>query len=193
MSSRALILENIRKNKSSAGILPGIPSFTQATDTLLDIFMVQASMAGSYAQLNHKINETHGYIQSHFPKAKNILSCHDEIEGNFNINQVKVAKDLEPVDVTIIPSSLGVAENGAVWIDEEMSKFRILPFITQHLIVILSHLNIVENMHKAYEQLDIAKTGFGVWIAGPSKTADIEQTLVVGAQGARSMSILILS
>ena len=47
-------------------------------------------------------------------------------------------------------------------------------------------------MHQAYDSIDVAKEGFGAFIAGPSKTADIEQSLVIGAHGARSATIYVI-
>jgi L-lactate dehydrogenase complex protein LldG len=41
--------------------------------------------------------------------------------------------------------------------------------------------DIVPTMHEAYRQINIAEEGWGAFIAGPSKTADIEQSLVIGA------------
>jgi len=70
---------------------------------------------------------------------------------------------------------------------------RALPFITQHLAVIVNARNIVATMHDAYSSIGITNQGFGAFIAGPSKTADIEQSLVIGAHGPRSMSLFLVN
>ena len=68
---------------------------------------------------------------------------------------------------------------------------RLLPFICQHLILAIEKKKIVATMHQALQQIDTCKEGFGVFIAGPSKTADIEQSLAIGAHGARSMIVYL--
>ena len=100
---------------------------------------------------------------------------------------------LETVQKVFLHTSTGVAENGAVWIPESQMGNRLLPFICQHLFVVLDAKNIVPTMHHAYLQTDVFEEGFGTFIAGPSKTADIEQSLVIGAHGARSMTVLLLN
>jgi L-lactate dehydrogenase complex protein LldG len=99
---------------------------------------------------------------------------------------------LETVDVAFIKGTLGVAENGSIWVDEEAMVNRLLPFICQHLVIVLRSDQIVQTMHQAYQQIDVAKSGFGSFIAGPSKTADIEQSLVIGAHGPRSMTLYLI-
>lgn len=98
---------------------------------------------------------------------------------------------LAEVDVLEIDGEFGVAENGAIWLTEEAMPHRVAPFICQHLVINVK--KIVPNMHAAYEELGKVKSGFGLFLAGPSKTADIEQSLVIGAHGARSLTIVIRS
>lgn len=96
------------------------------------------------------------------------------------------------VDVTIVPAEFGVAENGAVWIDGGSVPVRAALFLAQHLVVLLPQGEIVDNLHQAYERIGAAagKSEFGCFMSGPSKTADIEQALVVGAHGPRSLTIV---
>jgi L-lactate dehydrogenase complex protein LldG len=92
--------------------------------------------------------------------------------------------------LAVIQGEIGVAENGTIWVPESNMLNRALPFITQHLVLVLDKNNIVANMQQAYDKLE-GVGNYGVFIAGPSKTADIEQSLVIGAHGARSMMVLI--
>ena len=98
---------------------------------------------------------------------------------------------LAGLDVLVCPGELGVAENGAVWLGESGMGPRAAPFLTQHLVLVLDRSVIVPDMHAAYDTLDVAREGYGVFVAGPSKTADIEQALVIGAHGPRSLTVLL--
>ncbi|MGV3687152.1 MAG: LutC/YkgG family protein [Daejeonella sp.] len=123
-------------------------------------------------------------------------------QGDFMINLLEkderqeweelTASELKGLDTCYIRAQLGVAENGAMWISEEQMSNRLLPFICQHLVIVLDPADIVDNMHQAYRQINTGNNGFGVFIAGPSKTADIEQNLVIGAHGARSLRVYVI-
>ena len=119
---------------------------------------------------------------------------------------------LENVDLAILPAHFGVAENGACWITETQMIERVLPFIAQHLVLIVPRKAILANMHAAYECIaaleaagiapeaagtgdptnTTASYGFATFIAGPSKTADIEQSLVLGAHGPMSLTVFLV-
>jgi len=96
---------------------------------------------------------------------------------------------LTEVEVLEIDGEFGVAENGAIWLTEEALPHRVAPFICQHLVIHVQ--KIVPHMHAAYEELKKPSSSFGLFLAGPSKTADIEQSLVIGAHGARSLTVVI--
>jgi L-lactate dehydrogenase complex protein LldG len=97
------------------------------------------------------------------------------------------------LDVLIAPAEFGVAESGAVWLGEQVAPVRAGLFLTQHLVLVLARENLVPQLHHAYERLGAAagRTGYGCFLCGPSKTADIEQALVVGAHGPRSLVIVL--
>lgn len=102
------------------------------------------------------------------------------------------AFELEKLERAYIKGTVAVAENGAVWVYESQMKNRLLPFICQHLVLVIDKKDIVATMHDAYDKIDVGSEGFGAFIAGPSKTADIEQSLVIGAHGARSTTVYVV-
>jgi L-lactate dehydrogenase complex protein LldG len=108
------------------------------------------------------------------------------------IDDSATAASLSDIENTFLSSQLGVAENGAVWLTEKELYNRILPFITQHLIIVLPTAGLVANMHEAYARIADTDAGYHVFIAGPSKTADIEQSLVIGAHGPRSLLVYLV-
>ncbi|MCI0492871.1 MAG: lactate utilization protein, partial [Planctomycetes bacterium] len=108
---------------------------------------------------------------------------------------------LTDVDIAILLGEFAVAENGAVWVTDRRVPLRVIYFLCQHLVLVVPASEIVDHMHAAYERLATAGTGsrstfaepvFGVFISGPSKTADIEQALVIGAHGPRSLTVFLV-
>ncbi len=123
--------------------------------------------------------------------AQKTVSLVDGIPGNVDLNQLADPHATEDIDFAILPGEFAVAENGAVWITDSGVKHRAIFFIAQHLALVVSARNIVHNMHEAYQRLSFDSPGFGAFISGPSKTADIEQSLVVGAHGPRSLTVFV--
>jgi len=99
---------------------------------------------------------------------------------------------LEGIDLVVLRGALGVVENGAIWLAEEAMAHRALPFVAMHLVLLLRADQLVADMHGAYAVLSRDTSGFGVFVSGPSKTADIERALVIGAQGPRSLLMVVI-
>lgn len=193
MGSRAQILENIKANKPEALPLPQIdPSIFYEDLDLVSEFTKKVEIVGG-----HVINEPHSEnihekVKALFPETKTNLSTLEHSES-FNTVDItgKKPQDLEDLDILILKSDIAVAENGAVWVNDQSLPVRVLPFITKHLVLVVPKNNILPYMHQAYDKITANPTDFGVFISGPSKTADIEQSLVIGAHGALSLTVFL--
>ena len=128
-----------------------------------------------------------------FPKVKVVCSAVPEVPGTRRISEVRDPHELNDVDVGVVRSPLGVAEAGAIWLTQEELGVSALGVLAQHLIVLLDPAAIVDTMHDAYRQIDLTASPYGVFLAGPSATGDIEGVIIHGAQGARSLTVLLLA
>ena len=192
MSSKNTILENLKKNIKVKFDMPDIDSFeaTQFPNLIEKFTEMSKAVGGNAIELKpgEDINEV---IKSIYPDAKNIASNLKDITiATINPDEVATPHDLNGTDLGIIQGEVGVAENGAVWVPQNV-KEKVVYFISEYLVVILDKKNLVNNMHEAYSKIEFSDKGFGVFISGPSKTADIEQALVVGAHGARGLTVIL--
>ncbi|MEX2594883.1 MAG: LUD domain-containing protein [Anditalea sp.] len=191
MDSKQHILEAIKKNKPAETLLPDLLSFP-ATDNLTEKYTQSLSLNGGSAIGINTLEDIHTYLKENFPEDLLVASLVEGIEGNMDAQDISDPHDLETVEVVLVSGEVGVAENAAIWISEKSLPHRVLPFIAQHLIIVLEEDQLVTNMHEAYQKINVAEGGYGVFIAGPSKTADIEQSLVIGAHGARSLTVFLV-
>ena len=192
--SRSKILAALQLNQPELSALPSDWSFERDESlNLKDKFKAIAEGIGSKVYVVSAITDIPALIAADFPEAKRILTTVAEIVST-GIPAFELDDDphtYEDVDVAIFKPRLGVAENSALWLTEDRMGVRVLPFITQHIIMLLDISTLVPDMHAAYEKIGNADYGFSTFIAGPSKTADIEQSLVLGAHGPRSMTIFM--
>lgn len=194
MESRDSILARIKANKPDAISIPKIDAtlFDDGYDLIKEFTKKVEVVGGNVfdAQSNQDIIKQ---IASMLPNTSvNYSTLSDTLGFNtISLESIKKPQELEDLDILILESSLGVAENGAVWVTDNNLPIRVLPFITKHLALVISKENIVPYMHQAYNKLSESSTGFGVFISGPSKTADIEQSLVIGAHGALSLTVFL--
>lgn len=193
MNTREKILGAVLKHQPPATALPDTTLFKgDSKDSVQKYMDVFKSISGK-AFLVDSITEVKALIDKNFDVAKRIVTTLPELSDSFELVSTSVdPHSFEDVELAIIRAHFAVAENGAVWLTEEVMGQRIIPYICQHLGVIVSAESIVPTLHEAYQKIGIGDYGFGGFIGGPSKTADIEQALVLGAHGPLTMTVFIM-
>ena len=195
MSNKDDILKRYRANVREKYDMPDLSDIKAITyPNPLVQFVKMTEMVGGQVIEVDPGRDVNVLIRELFPEAKEIASNLPEITiATRNPDTVGRARDLNGTDLGIIRGIFGVAENACIWIPQTM-KEKAVCFISENLIILLPKSQIVNNMHEAYKRIEFDKEydGYGTFISGPSKTADIAQVLVMGAQAARSATILLL-
>ena len=193
MTSKELILKNIKENNIVKEVpLPSYDNFGIKFEDKFQTFSTMIESVGGKALLINK-SDLDKTIKELYPDEKQIASNVEFCNvGNFNANEQEDVHTLKDIDLAVVKGNFAVAENGAIWMKNENNRHRALYFIAQNIVIVINEDEIVNNMHEAYEKLSFEKAGFGVFISGPSKTADIEQSLVIGAHGPKSGYVIFI-
>ena len=195
MSNKDDILKRYRANVREKYDMPDLSDIKAITyPNPLVQFVKMTEMVGGQVIEVDAGRDINVLIKELFPDAKEIASNLPEITiATRNPDTVGRARDLNGTDIGIIRGAFGVAENACIWIPQTM-KEKAVCFISENLVILLPKNQIVNNMHEAYKRIEFDKEydGYGTFISGPSKTADIAQVLVMGAQAARSATILLM-
>lgn len=102
-----------------------------------------------------------------------------------------VPRDLHGLDVAVLPGAPAVAECGAVWVVPPDLLSRTALFLAERVVLVVPRASLVPTLHEAYAALDARAPRFACFVSGPSKTADIEQALVIGAHGPRALRVVL--
>ncbi|AXH11111.1 LutC/YkgG family protein [Halarcobacter bivalviorum] len=193
MTSKDLILNSIRTNNVVKDTpLPDYSNFGLTFEDKYAQFSTMLESVGGKALFVKKeaLDET---VKSLYPEEKVIASnVEDFTLGNFDANEEEDPHNLKDVDLAVLRGEFAVSENGAVWVKNKDNRHRALYFIAQNIILVLDKSAIVNNMHEAYELISFDEPSYGAFISGPSKTADIEQSLVIGAHGPKSGYVIFV-
>ncbi len=203
MSSKQDILNRLRKNTRETYDMPDL-SFPKLTfeDPVAEFIHQTTTTAGAHLIEMQEGDDINDIIRKAYPDAKVISSNIPTVKADRNPDDVAEAQDLDGTDVGVVEGGVACAENACVWVPMNM-KQKAICFISENLVIIVHRKNIVSNMHEAYEWLktrgsgiegqgETSKYGFGSFISGPSKTADIEQALVYGAQAAKGVTVVLV-
>ena len=164
MSARDAILSSIRA--AAVPPSPAAPPIARATSTTnpLEQFLQALASVGG-----------HGIVRR---ADQTIASVVADFAG------------VDRADMVVVPGRFAVAENGAVYVDAADLGARADIVRAEHLVLVVPAAALVPTMHEAVGLVP-SGSACGWFLSGPSKTADIEQSLVVGAQGARTLHVIL--
>jgi L-lactate dehydrogenase complex protein LldG len=199
MSAKTSILTAIRRNRPPSVERPTCAgewiSYPDRRQQFIDVLEAVGGQAfrGTRDEVAQQLRALPIYAN-----AQHVISLVASIgESNVDISAIDSPHALDNIDVAILPGEFAVAENAAIWVTDRGLPFRVLYFLCQHLVLVVHSRDFLNHMHEAYDRLEQSKpfadAAFGTFISGPSKTADIEQSLVIGAHGPRSLTVCILN
>ena len=185
------ILSKIRGSRWQSFDMPTFDALTPvAYDDKVQKFIETLEAVGGHAVLSEEGTDIDALVRSIYPEAVTVASSLPYINADMNPDEIAEASALNGTDLGVVEGVLAVAENGCVWVPQTMKERAVL-FISERLIIIVDGNDIVNNMHEAYSRIQMPDYGYGCFISGPSKTADIAQALVMGAQAARDVTVII--
>lgn len=206
MNSREKILTALKKNQPPAVALPSLNFAGSTSIDLMEQFTKTLTGIGGLVIAVNNWKEIADHIKSKFPVPDRIVSRVSDLnfergltsdseisnEPDRQAGQKSDPHDFSNVTVAILKGEFGVAENGAIWLTDANMGDQALPYICEHLVLIINKNSIVPTLHEAYEKIGSSTYNLGTFLAGPSKTADIEQSLVLGAHGSKSLMVFLM-
>jgi L-lactate dehydrogenase complex protein LldG len=194
MSSRTQILESIRRNRPKGQFdAPHIPRFTvPEPEGRIGTFVKNLkAMGGVHLDPGGSLDAL-DVARRHLAQFSVVCSAVPEIPGNRELENVADPGNLADVDLGVVRAVVGVAETGSVLFTERQLKVNTLAYLAQHLLVLVDPKAIVSGLQNAYDREEFREAGYAVFHTGPSATGDIEGVLIHGAQGVRSLSVILV-
>jgi L-lactate dehydrogenase complex protein LldG len=190
-SARDAILAAVREARPPLAARPDplLPSTDAASGSRVDAFSAAATAAGAAVLLARR-NDVGRIVAGAVGDTASILSYVADVTST--VSSSGDPHDLDSLDVLVCESSLGVAENGAVWIATGDMMLRAALFLAERVVIVVREEQLADDLHQAYERIDVRRSTYGAFVAGPSKTADIEQSLVVGAHGPKALTLVLV-
>jgi L-lactate dehydrogenase complex protein LldG len=190
MKSREIILQRVKANQpEKSGASVPLIEHSVAADAKQK-FVATVTNIGATVITIFTLDQIQSYITERFSSARNIISAVPSVHST--VIGISAPRDLSTIDIALLKGEFAVAENGAIWITDKNMIDRALPFICENLMLVVEEKNILPTLHEAYDVIGSSDYEYASFIAGPSKTADIEQSLVLGAHGPKTLTVFIL-
>lgn len=179
MNSRDKILQSVRNHKPAPVDLPSDLTVDQHRMDIEDRFVFHLDAIGGKTR----------FFESRSTAVESLPKSDDGLSMNDLVRDLNTVEEGEEPGITVVEAKLAVAENGAVYVTDEEVVNRESLFLGHKIIALVPRESLLVDMHEAYDKIDLSRVGFGIFIAGPSATADIAQILVRGAHGPSEMEV----
>ena len=202
MDSKSTILNAIKQNTLDTFPMPDLSELESISlhyEDKVAQFSKVLQQVGGHAICLKEGQSVSEAVRDLYPGAQRVAWSIEEkpdssiLPGSvFNPDDAATAAELNGTDVAVIPSQLGVCENACCWIEQRV-RHRAIYFIAEALVIVLPKSDLVCNMHEDYQSIpNNPDVPYATFISGPSKTADIEQALVMGAHGAKEVTVILI-
>lgn len=194
MSPRDSILAAVRKNlPAGPHPLPELANFAVAEpDGRVAGFVRSLKQMGGQMLEHPADSDPMQALTDRLANARVVCSAAPEVAGNRDLATVEHPADLADVDIAVVRAAFAVAETGSVLFTEAELQVNAVAYLAQHLIVLIDPADIVSSTQEAYRRPEFYSANYAVFHTGPSATADIEGVLIHGAQGVRSLTVVLL-
>lgn len=192
--SREAILGRVRQNRPAGDHpLPDVPVFAPLVGPdLVAAFGERLERMGGRVAEAEAGAALPAFLRDKLARATVVASAVPEVAGNRDLSRVTRPQDVADVDVAVVRAVFGIAETGSVLFTERQLVVNAVAYLAQALIVLLDPADILVDVQAAYRRPDFAGAAYAVLHTGPSATADIEGVLIHGAQGVRSLTVVLL-
>jgi L-lactate dehydrogenase complex protein LldG len=196
MSAREEILRSLGGEASRAAASPP-PLYAPTPERDADLFACFASSLEAAGGTARGLDGAAALAEAlradpHIGSARRLWSSLPELASRWPDGPPRAPHDLAQLDVALLRGELAVAESGAVWWAPRDALERAAAFLAERVVLVAPQTALVADLHAAYACLDVAALPYGCFVCGPSKTADIEQALVIGAHGPRSLEVFVV-
>ena len=121
------------------------------------------------------------------------------IENDASINRIQALNipyperknELAGIPIALVKASFSVADIGSLVFPFDDTRTSLPHFLSDCIIVVVSRKNLMANQFELFKKLSPEKTKHMVLVTGPSRTADIEKILILGAHGPRRLVVLM--
>lgn len=193
MTTREAFLDKVRQAQPPARPRPEVPLFDAAGGDLRARFTAALQAMGGTCVEAGSAAEVSGLIRERFGAEASVASATAEVSGTRPLTADTEPASLQDIDVGVVRARFGVAETGSVWFSEREYVVNALGYIVQHLVVLLDPAQLIDGLQDVYRRDDFRDARYAALVTGPSATADIEGVLIRGAQGVRSLTVVLLA